>query len=114
MKLKGVLLPETLDIPQYWPRTIANIETILSPLLETTKDETRTHYLLRESPGSRSVSWFPVSLSPETFPACWTGRGEETRKSSNTRRNNNIVFFGWICARMECVFPMYLVKKIIN
>ena len=31
MKLRGVLLPETLDIPQYWPRTIANIETILSP-----------------------------------------------------------------------------------
>ena len=32
MKLRVVLLPETLDIPQYWPRTIANIETILSPL----------------------------------------------------------------------------------
>ena len=31
MKLRGVLLPETLNFPKDWPWKIANIETILSP-----------------------------------------------------------------------------------
>ena len=63
MKLREVLLPETLDFPKDWPWKIANIETILSPH-PSLRHLPQIELWLRDSFGKEKVSlglWWKVT-----------------------------------------------------